>query len=128
MRFLFVMPLAVLFCGCQKETSLHLWIQNKTDDTLVVEVSRRNMAFMPVREFTIPPGWNTNLGTWDERGLCDDCSRFMEPWLWMDTLVLNSHEWVDPELPQGEWDFQLHEGDAYQQFHHTLKVRDQDIE
>ena len=50
MRYL-LMPLVLLLCGCQKETSVQLWIQNRTDDTLVVEVSRLHMAYMPVREF-----------------------------------------------------------------------------
>ena len=68
MRY-FLMPLVLLLCGCQKETSVQLWIQNRTDDTLVVEVSRLHMAYMPVREFTIPPGWNTSLGSWDEPGV-----------------------------------------------------------
>jgi hypothetical protein len=128
MRLFFAMPLVALLCGCQDETTLYLWIENKTDDTLVVEVSRRNMAYWPVREFTIPPGWNHSLGTWDERGICDDCSQFMEPWLWMDSLVLNSHEWVNPKFPQGEWDFHLHEGSTYRQFNHTLEVTARDIE
>ena len=127
MRYL-LMPLVLLLCGCQKETSVQLWIQNRTDDTLEVEVSRLHMAYMPVREFTIPPGWNTSLGSWDEPGICDDCSRFMEPWLWMDTLALNSHEWADPSQPYGAWDFRMHEGDAYRQHHHTLKIEGHDIE
>ena len=123
-----LLPFALLFCGCQSETSLQLWIQNQTDDTLRVDVVRRNIDHLPERQLEIPPGWTTSLGHWDERGICDDCSHFMNPLPWIDTLVLTSHSWVESDFPQGDWDFRMHEGTRYRQFHHTLKVTEYDIE
>lgn len=128
MKISSLLPLALLFCGCHSESTVQLWIENQADDTLVVEVARRQLEAMPVREFTIPPGGNTSVGLWYEPGICDDCSAFMEPWLWLDSLSLRSHEWVDSSFTRGTWDYRMYEGSNYRHFHHTLRVTEYDIE
>ena len=121
MKWLHVLPFALLLLGCEGATTMTHTFSNRTEDTLDLTVHLRDLPWYDSVQVLLMPNEATMFYTADQRGKCNNCGHYMAATPWVDTLILSGAAWSIYPVP-GDWLSDVREGRSWIQFDHTLHI------
>lgn len=121
MKWLHVLPFALLLLGCEGATTMTYTFSNRTADTLDLTVHFQDLPWYDSVQVLLMPNEATMFYTVDQRGKCNNCGHYMAATPWVDTLILNNAAWSNYPAPE-DWGSQVREGCSYITFDHGLHI------
>lgn len=121
MKWLHVLPFALLLVGCEGATTMTHTFHNRTADTLMLLARFDSLPFYDSVHVVLPPEERYTVYTYDMLGKCTDCGALQLAMPWLDSLELQGDAWAAYPV-ESNWLSDVRQGRSWIQFDHTLHI------